>query len=149
MSMNCFFKAFSLDACNAMLKDHALIEQWVWNDDKSLFTTDVGTAWDVLGRILSDTGFSYNHRVEKVLSNGCHFISPRMAIEHHRQLRGWSSEKVRAALGALDPDEDLYHQHIFTDDEDSENELVSYFGQLSAFYSEAANRKLGVVCYFA
>lgn len=148
MSMNGFFKAFTLDDCNAMLKDHSLIDKWVWEEKRSIASTDVASAWHLLQHVLGYAGFSFDVHVEKALSTGCFFISPRKAIEHSTTLSAWSHERIISALDGLGTD-DIYHLEAFTDDEDGQGELLEQFDRMVAFYAGAAERRNGVIFYIA
>jgi len=169
MSMNGFFKEFPIDLCNSMLKDNTLIERYIvggprrsvglvdsqtiisalaWDEPKSVASTDVATAWDVLQNVLGQAGFSYDVKVDNVLSNGCVFISPRKVIEHSQNLSSWTHEKFIDALKTLDDDE-IYHLDVFNDDDIGQEDLLDHFEKLVRFYAEAAKRKNGAVFYLA
>ena len=57
MSMNGFFKAFPAATYDEMLQEPARIDKLVWDEDQSLDSTDVETAWDVLQHLLDGAGF--------------------------------------------------------------------------------------------
>ncbi len=145
--MNAFFKSFSRDQINAMFEDYSLIDEWVWKADKSLHSTDVETAWDVLSNVLSGTGFLATAQIDRVLSNGCSIITPKHVKEQQQGLSRWSHEEVLEGLRRLDGDENIYHLDVFFDD--GEEYLLEQFDKLVAFYAKAAENDLGAVFYLA
>lgn len=147
MSMNGFFKAFASGSYDAMLKDNSRIDEWIWEKDESVDSIDVATAWDVLQHILGGAGFDFDEQVDNALSNGACCISPATVIRHAQVLSGWTHEKLLSALENIDDDE-LYHLEYFND-EDGRQDLLDEFDKLTAFYSRAAEQRLGVIFYLA
>lgn len=148
MSMNGFFKAFPAATYDEMLQNPARIDQLVWDEDQSLDSTDVETAWDVLQHLLDGTGFDHDEQVENALSNGACFISPETVLRHAAALSGWSHEKLLDTLENVD-DDGLYHLELFREDEDGQQSLLEEFDKLTAFYAKAAENRHGVIFYLA
>ena len=146
MSMNLFFRAFSQPEIEAMARNHALIEQWVWEEKKYSASTDIETAWDVLNNILDGAGFSGGQDIDDTLSNGCALISADEIKAHAQILSGWTHEQVLAGLHGLDEAADLYHLEYYLEEEE---DLLEQFDKLAAFYQEAAKQGLGAVSYAA
>jgi hypothetical protein len=146
MSMNLFFQAYPQQDVDAMAQDHALVDKWAWDEKRSALSTDIGTAWDVLNRLLAGAGFRSSRFLDDVLSNGCEVIDAALVKEHAARLAGWTPDEVLEALRSLDEDDDLYRLELYRDEED---DLLEEFGKLVAFYREAAARELAVIHYAA
>jgi Domain of unknown function (DUF1877) len=146
MSMNMFFQAFAAKDLDAMREDHGLIDAWVEGESRCTASIDVEGAWDVLRHLLDDVGFHSDGVADQVLSNGCDFVSPALVREQAKALSSWTHANVLDALRAIDEDIGLYHQAVYQNDED---DLLSHFDMLSAFYREAAERGDGALYYAA
>lgn len=146
MSMNFFFKAFSAEQIEAMQKNPELVDTWILTDKQYIDETDVETAWDVLKTILDDQGFDFDTAFDNVLFNGAMLTTPASVARQSQALQNWTPERVRAAAADIDPESDLYHAEIWTD-EDGLDDLQAIFERLQTFYADAARRDLGLVIY--
>lgn len=144
MSMHMFFQAFVPKDLDAMREDHGLIDGWVQGEERCTAAIDVETAWDVLRHVLDDAGFGSDGVADGVLSNGCDFVSPALVKEQAKALSAWNHASVLEALRAIDEDTGLYHQAVYQHEED---DLLSQFDMLSAFFREAAARGDGALYY--
>jgi hypothetical protein len=142
--MNMFFQAFTQQEIDAMDKDNALIDEWIWENPRYSAATDVETAWDILMTLLGGVGFPDGSYIDDVLSNGCSLISADSVKDQAQKLSNWTPEKVLVGLRSLANTEDLYHLKFFQENEDS---LLEQFDKLVAFYKEAAEKELGVTFY--
>ncbi len=146
MSMNLFFQAFTQQEIDAMDKDRSLIDMWVWDKKRCSISTDIGTAWDVLNKLLSGAGFYGDQRFDDVLLNGCELVFADRVKGHAALLSGWKPEQVLENLRNLEEDDDLYHLEFYREEEE---DLLEEFAKLVAFYHEAADQGLAVVHYAA
>jgi len=146
MSMNLFLRAFSTEDLAAMRQDHALVDDWISDEQRSIVATDVGTAWDVLNKLLSGTGLRSDEFLDDVLFNGCELIEADTVKQHSAQLSGWSHERLLKELRDRNPADEAYHLELFRDEE---QDLVIEFDKLVAFYEEAAAKNLAVLHYAA
>ena len=145
MSMNLFFQAFTQQELEAMEQDPSLIDQWVWDEKRSALSTDIGTAWDVLNKVLSGAGIRSNGFIDDVLSNGCEWVSTELVREHAERLSNWTEEQVLEGLRGLGEDE-AYHLEVYQEEED---DLLEEFGKLVEFYRKAADQGLAVIHFAA
>jgi hypothetical protein len=146
MSMNLFLQAFSTEDVAAMKQDHALVDDWISDEQRCIVATDIGTAWDVLNKLLSGTGFRGDEFLDDVLFNGCELIDTDTVRQYSAQLSGWSHERLLKGLRDFNPANEAYHLEFFRDEE---QDLVVEFDKLVAFYREAAAKNLGVLHYAA
>jgi Domain of unknown function (DUF1877) len=144
MSMNLFFVACTQDELNEMSDDHSLIDELV-DSESYLFSTDVETAWDVLGRILGGAGIVAGESIDDALFNGCSLISSEEVKVQAEKLSMWSREKVSEGMKNLEGS-DAYHSDVFQDDDEY---LLEQFEKMVAFYKEAAEKGLGAISYAA
>ena len=113
MSMNLFLKAFSTEDLAAMKQDHALVDDWVLDKQRCIVATDIGTAWDVLNKLLSGAGFRSDEFLDDVLFNGCELIDAETVKQHSAQLSDWSHERLLRGLRDFNPADDAYHLEDF------------------------------------
>jgi len=146
MSMNLFFQAFAAEDLAAMKQDHALVDDWVSDERRCVVATDIGTAWDVLNKLLSGAGFRSDEFLDDVLFNGCELIDVETVKPHFTQLSRWSRERLLDGLRGLEPADDAYHLELFRDEG---QDLVIEFEKLVAFYRDAAAKNLAVLHYAA
>jgi hypothetical protein len=146
MSMNLFFQAFTNEDIKAMEQDQTLVDQWVEDESRCLFSTDVGTAWDILNKLLVGSGIRSNKFFAEVLWNGCEVVEPELVKEHAEHLSQWTHERLLESLRGLGEDDDAYHFEHF---QDEEHDLLKEFDKLVAFYREAASQGLAVIHYAA
>jgi len=146
MSMNLFLRAFSTEDLAAMRQDHALVDDWISDEQRSIVATDVGTAWDVLNKLLSGTGLRSDEFLDDVLFNGCELIDADTVKQYSTQLSDWSHERLLKGLQEFDPADEAYHLELFRDEE---QDLVVEFDKLIAFYREASAKNLAVLHYAA
>jgi len=144
VSMNYFFAAFEQEDIDAMSGDHSLIDQYVFETETPLLSTDVGTAWDVLVNILNGTGFHAGDFFDDALTNGGFLLSATEAKEQAIRLSQWKRETLIERLQEIEADSELYWLDVYKDDEDM---LLEEFDKLVAFYTRAAEKSLGVVHY--
>ena len=146
MSMNLFFRAFSTEDLAAMKQDHALVDDWISDEHRCILATDIGTAWDVLNKLLSGAGFGSDEFLDDVLFNGCELVDAETVKQHSAALSGWSQERLLRGLRDFDTADEAYHLEYFLDEE---QDLVVEFDKLVAFYREAASKNLAVLHYAA
>ena len=146
MSMNLFFRAFSSDDLAAMRQDHALVDDWVPDEQRCVIATDIGTAWDVLNKLLSGAGFRSEEFLDDVLFNGCELIDAVSVKQHSAELSEWSHERLLMGLRDANAAKAAYHLEHFRDEE---QDLLNEFDKLVAFYREAASKNLAVLHYAA
>ncbi|WP_295400518.1 DUF1877 family protein [uncultured Thiocystis sp.] len=146
MSMNLFFQAFAKEDTDAMEQDPSLVDAWVEGEDRCLLSTDVGTAWDILNKLLDGAGIGGGRFIDDVLSNGGEVIDPALVKEHAEVLSRWTHERLLDGLRGLGEGDDAYHLECFQEDE---QDLLDEFDKLATFYREAAVRGLAVIHYAA
>lgn len=146
MSMNLFFQAFTAEDVAAMERDPSLIDQWVEGESRCLLSTDIGTAWDILNKLLAGAGIRSNRFFDHVLSNGCEVVDPALVQGHAERLSNWTHAQLLDGLRNLSEADALYHLECFQDDE---QDLLDEFDKLVAFYREAAAQGLAVLHYAA
>jgi len=129
-----------------MQRDHALVDDWVSDEQRCLVSIDIGNAWDVLNKLLSGAGFQSDEFLDDVLFNGCELIDAETVKQHSAQLSDWTRERLLKALRDLSPADEAYHLAFFRDEE---QDLVVEFDKLVAFYREAAAKNLAVLHYAA
>jgi hypothetical protein len=141
--MSTTFCAFSPDQIEAMLNDPSQIDTNVYGEHFE-FSACVESAWHVLIEILDGTGFYCGEQVEDVLSTGAFVVAADEVKQEAQTLSGWTHDKVLAGLRGIDEDADLYHLHIY---KENEALLLSAFDELVKFYQRAAVVNLGVLLY--
>lgn len=146
MSMNFFYKAFPSERIEAMRQDNRLIDTWILDEDAASASMDVETSWDVLQTVLDGQGFSGGARIDDALFNGCLIASPGEVAQQAKRLADWTGERVLEALAEIDPEGDLYHAGVWTD-EDNQEELLDHFENLKSFFAQAAGNGWGIVLY--
>jgi hypothetical protein len=146
MSMSGFFIAFTQDEIDAMTENHSLIDEWIFEDEKFAFSTDVDNAWYVLSEVLDGDGFHVGEHVENALSMGCFLVSAEDTQNQVENLSRWTHDEILENLRNLDEDADLYRLDRYKENEEM---LLNEFDKLVAFYKQAAAKNLGVVHYIA
>ena len=146
MSMNLFLRAFSTEDVAAMRLDHALVDDWVSDEERCVVATDIGDAWDVLNKLLSGTGFRSEEFFDDVLFNGCELIDSETAKHYSDELSGWNHERLLTALRESSQADEAYHIEYFREEE---SDLLRDFDKLVAFYQEVASKNLAVLNYAA
>lgn len=146
MSMNLFFQAFTKEDADAMEQDPSLVDAWVEGEDRCLLSTDVGTAWDILNKLLDGAGIRGGRFIDDVLSNGGEVIDPALVKAHAEVLSRWTHERLLDRLRGLGEGDDAYHLECF---QDEEQDLLDEFDKLANFYREAAAQGLAVIHYAA
>ena len=146
MSMNLFFQAFTEQDVKAMALDPSLVNKWVEDEPRCLISTDIGTAWDILNKLLAGAGISSDRFFDDVLSNGCEAVEPMLVKAHADRLSSWTHAQLLEGLRGLPKDDDLYHLEYF---QDEEQDLLDEFDKLVAFYRAAASQGLAVIHYAA
>lgn len=146
MSMSGFFLAFTQDEIDAMTETHSLIDEWIFEDEKFAFSTDVDNAWYVLSEVLDGDGFHIGEHIEDALSMGCFLVSSEDTQNQAKNLSRWTRDEVLENLRNIDKDADLYRLDMYKENEEM---LLNEFDKLVAFYKQAAEKNLGVVHYIA
>ncbi len=146
MSMSGFFLAFTQDEIDAMTENHSLIDEWIFEDEKFAFSTDVDNAWYVLSEVLDGDGFHIGEHIEDALSMGCFLVSSEDTQNQAKNLSRWTRDEVLENLRNIDKDADLYRLDMYKENEEM---LLNEFDKLVAFYKQAAEKNLGVVHYIA
>lgn len=146
MSMNLFFQAFTKDDLEAMEQDQSLIDEWVEGEARCMLSTDVGTAWGILNKLLDGTGIRGDKFFDDVLSNGCEVIDPTRVQEYSDRLSRWGRDQLLEGLRGLREEDEAYRLEYF---QDEEQDLLEEFDKLVAFYREAAAQGLAVINYAA
>lgn len=146
MSMNLFFQAFAAEDVAAMERDQSLVNEWIEGEARCLLSTDIGTAWDILNRLLAGAGIRSNRFFDDVLSNGCEVVDPALVQGHAERLSNWTHAQLLDGLHNLSGADELYHLEYF---QDEEQDLLDEFDKLVAFYREAAAQGLAVLHYAA
>lgn len=146
MSMSGFFLAFTQDEIDAMTETHSLIDEWIFEDEKFAFSTDVDNAWYVLSEVLDGDGFHIGEHIEDALSMGCFLVSSEDTQNQAKNLSRWTRDEVLENLRNIDKDADLYRLDTYKENEEM---LLNEFDKLVAFYKQAAEKNLSVVHYIA
>lgn len=146
MSMNLFLQAFIPADVAAMTQDHSLVDAWVEDGSRCVMSIDIGTAWDVLNKVLAGAGLGSSGFLDDVLSNGCEVVDAALVKAHADGLAQWTHAQVLTGLRSLDKDDESYRLAYFQEEEE---DLLAEFDKLVSFYREAAAQGLAVVFYAA
>lgn len=146
MSMNGFFCAFNVDQMQAIEQDHRLIDEWIFEEESYVLSTDVANAWHVLSEVLDGDGFHVGEHIENALSMGCFLVYPDEVAEQAENLSHWTHDEVIENLHELNEEADLYRLDMYREDEKS---LLHEFDKLVNFYNECAKNGFGIVHYVA
>jgi hypothetical protein len=144
MSMHITFCAFSEADLQAMQRDHALVDRWVWEEERSAFATTIEDGWDALRQLLGGEGFRSGAFLDDVLSNGAELVPAEMVREQAAALGARTAAEIRGGLDSL-PDA-TYHIEGFREEPER---LVEEFERLAGFFRQAAERGLGALYYAA
>lgn len=144
MSMHVTFCAFSDADLEAMQRDHALVDRWVWEEKRCAFSVDLEQGWDALRQLLGGAGFRSSAFLDDVLSNGAELVPAAMVREQAAAIAAHTASGIRGGIDGL-PEETYHIDGIREEPED----LVGEFEALAGFYRQAGEQGLGALYYAA